>query len=318
MSFDEKLPTFLIAGEKKCGTTSLYRWMQNHPEIYLHPVVDMNYFISDALTGARKWRDGEIDPKEWEQTHSLKEYAGLFEHDGDYSAVGHKGADLLFWKPAHARLAAYLPDARFVVILRNPVTRAWSHYWNEIGKGREKLSFKKAIAAEAERSQKSAYARLHLSYTARGFYKDSLEAFFKHFDPSRVLVTILEQSWSNPVKTLSEIYKFIGVDENIGLELAGTSSNKNWTMLPREWSQTSAVRPIAKFYEKVSEGVIIRVAKESENRRKLRSYIQTVFRKPASSIKMPADIKNHLYNLYAPQIESLETFLGFEIPEWKK
>ena len=318
MTFDKKLPNFLIAGEKKSGTTSLYRWMQNHPDVYLHPTTDMNYFISDKLTESRKWRDGEVEPGEWERTHSLEGYAKLFEHDGDYRAVGHKGADLLFWKPAHARIAEYLPDARFIFILRNPVTRAWSHYWNEVGKGREVLSFKKAMAAEKERSQKSAYARLHLSYTARGFYKESLEAFFRHVDRSRVLITILEQSRSNSEKMLSDIYKFIGVDENLGLELAGTSSNENWTMLPREWSQTSAVRPLAKLYERATEAVIIRATKDSESRRKLRKNMQSIFRKPASSIKMPDDVKKQLTELYAPHIESLEAFLGYEIPEWKK
>lgn len=311
------LPTFLIAGERRCGTTSLYRWMQGHPKIYLHPITDINYFISNELTKSRTWRNGEVQPEAWEQTHSLEDYAELFKDGGDYAAVGHKGADLLFWKPAHARLARYLPDARFIITLRNPVTRAWSHYWNEMGKERESLSFKKAIAAEEKRSRNSAYARLHLSYIARGFYRKSLEAFFQHIDSSRVLIFILEQNLSNPERTLSEIYKFIGVDETLGLKLAGTSSNENWTMVPRDWAQSNAVKPIAKLYDRISEGVIVRVAKETESRRNLRKYMQTIFRRPASGIKMPDDMKKQLTKLYAPHIESLESFLGREIPEWK-
>lgn len=55
------LPTFLIAGERRCGTTSLYRWMQGHPKIYLHPITDINYFISNELTKSRTWKNGKVD-----------------------------------------------------------------------------------------------------------------------------------------------------------------------------------------------------------------------------------------------------------------
>lgn len=312
------LPTFIIAGERRCGTTSLYRWMRVHPDVYLHPVTDMNYFISDELTNIRSWRDGEVDPAKWEQTHSVEDYRRLFAADGGQKQIGHKGADLLFWQPAHARLAAFLPDAKYIVALRNPVRRAWSHYWNEVGKGREKLSFKKAIAAENERSEKSAYARLHLSYVARGFYQRSLKAFFQHFDPSRVKVIILEQTWRRPAETLREIYKFIGVDESSGLELAGTSSNENWTTVPRSWAETAYVKPLAEFYDRAVEAVIVRTTKRAEKRRKLRKHMKTVFRKPASSIQMPEDVRAQLAELYAPHIEALESLLGREIPEWKK
>ncbi len=312
------LPTFIIAGERRSGTTSLYYWMKQHPDIYLHPVTDMNYFISDELTKARTWRDGETDPEGWEKTHDLEDYAGLFKDSEGFSAVGHKGADLLFWKPAHARIAQFLPEAKFIITLRNPVRRAWSHYWNEVGKGREKLSFKAAIEAEEERCRKSAYARLHLSYIRRGFYRQSLEAFFQHVDPERVLIVALEQSWARPKETLMEIYKFIGVDETLGLEDAGSARNENWTTVPRPWAESVAIKPLVNSYARISEGVIVRLIKEAEKRRKVRKYVQTVFRRPASNIEMPDDVKAHLKEIYAPHISSLEAFLGREFPEWKK
>jgi hypothetical protein len=312
-----KLPTFIIAGERRCGTTSLYQWIKAHPDVFLHPTTDMNYFIPDELTKTRQWRDGEVDPNEWENTHAREDYARLFLEAEGFAAAGHKGADLLFWKPAHRRIAEFLPDAKFIVMLRNPVKRAWSHYWNEIGKGRERLRFEDAVEKESERSRKSAYARLHLSYAARGFYRDSLESFYERIDRRRVLVLISEQLFRRPEEGLRKIYKFLEVDENAGFENAGLAVNENWTTVPREWALAAAVKPVARFYERVSESVIVRVTKEAEKRRKFRKFMKSVFRRPASNIVMPEQTKRMLAEIYTAPNASLEKFLGYEIPEWK-
>jgi hypothetical protein len=291
--------------------------MSSHPDVHLHPRTDLNYFIEDEIVGAREWRDGEADAEGWERNHSVEQFSGLFSETGGRSAIGHKGADLLFWTPAHSRLARYVPDARFIITLRNPVDRAWSHYWNEVGKGRESLEFEEAIDAEEERLRKSAYARNHLSYLSRGFYEKSLQAFFRHISPSRVLVIALEQSRAKPEKTLKEVYNFIGVDPDVGLELAGTQHNENWTMTTRPWAELPIFKPLQIMYLKLTERLIVRVTKDTDNRRKARRYTQVVFRKPADGITMNTRIRNNLLKKYEPHVQALETMLGRQFPEWR-
>lgn len=311
------LPTFIIAGERRCGTTSLYRWISAHPGVYLHPRTDLNYFIEDEIAETREWRDGEADAERWEQNHRIEQLSKLFPETQCGTAIGHKGADLLFWKPAHARMARYVPDAKFIITLRNPVDRSWSHYWNEVGKGREKLAFEEAIATEQERSRRSAYARNHLSYLSRGFYNRNLEAFFKHISPSRVLIITLEQSRSLPKETMKEIYRFIGVDASLGLELAGTQHNENWTMVPRAWAELPLIKPVQGLYLKITERSIVSLTKNTVRRRKARRYTQIIFRKPAGGITMPDKIRSDLSNIYAPHIQALESMLGRQFPEWR-
>ncbi|HEX6814347.1 MAG TPA: hypothetical protein VF102_01640, partial [Gemmatimonadaceae bacterium] len=96
------LPNFVIVGERKSGTTALCHWMA-HPDVYMHPREDMNYFIEDEILVTTTWRDGPADPQRWERTHSAEQYASLFTEANDQRAIGEKSADLFFWRPAHER-----------------------------------------------------------------------------------------------------------------------------------------------------------------------------------------------------------------------
>lgn len=312
------VPNFLIIGERRCGTTSLYHWMRAHPDVHLYPKPDLNYFVEDELN-TRTWFDGEANSEAWQHRHNFEEYAALFRGAQGYKAIGHKGADLLFWKPAHARMACYLPDdVRFIVILRHPVKRAWSHYWNEVGKGRERLSFEESIAAERARSARSAYARFHLSYITRGFYDRSLEAFFETFSPKRVLVVTLKECQREPLKVLRKIYSFLGINPDKGLELAGKRYNENPVLIPRDWATVFPVSLAANAYGRLSEAIIRRLFHERESRNRARRYLHWVFCKPAARIRIPRDLFNRLLDLYAPHIEALEAMLNAEFRSWKK
>lgn len=312
------LPTFIIAGERRCGTTSLYRWISSHRDVYLHPRTDFNYFIEDEIVGARKWRDGEADASAWERKHSVAQFSQLFAAANGHLAIGHKGADLLFWEPAHQRLARYVPEAKFLITLRNPVKRAWSHYWNEVGKGRETLSFEQAITAEEERSKRSAYARNHLSYVSRGFYERSLTTFAKSICPSRVLVVTLEETRARPQETLSKIYKFLDLDSRFGMTSVGTQHNENWTMVPRDWARLPVIKQLQPAYLRLSESFIVRATKDTTKRRKARRYAQLMFRKPAGEINMLPETRAKLVELYRPHILALETLLRRKLPEWQE
>ncbi len=87
------LPNFIIISERRCGTTSLYHWVNSHPDVFMYPLTDMNYFVEDEF-GGRKWFDGNVDHDKWEQMHNKEDYSKLFMGGREYQAVGHKGADL--------------------------------------------------------------------------------------------------------------------------------------------------------------------------------------------------------------------------------
>jgi Sulfotransferase family len=311
-------PTFMIAGERKCGTTTLHHWMSCHPDVYVYPPWDVNYFIEEEISKTLEWREGEADSAAWERNHSPRAYEAMFRDGAPYSAIGEKSADIFFWRPAHERVARYLPEARFIVILRDPVQRAWSHYWNEVGKGngRECLSFEEALEREQERAEQSAYARLHLSYLARGFYDDTLENWLRFIPRTSLLVLTLEETRTRPVEALKKAYEFIGVDPGHGLELAGTRHNANTTRIERKISRFALIRPVVDLYLRATDGMARRLGRTPEEKIRLKRYAQLPFRRPTDRIAMPAELKARLARIYAPHLERLGGMLGREFREW--
>lgn len=311
------LPNFVIAGERRSGTTSLARWMEAHPDIFLHPALDMAYFLENEIVGRTQWLDGELDPATWDVTHSPEDYAALFTDGAGKQAIGEKSADYLFWRPAHERLARFLPEAKFIFTLRNPVERAYSHYWHEVGKKRETLSFEEALAAEPERIKNSAWARDHLSYQSRGFYEESLCDFFRHVPRERVLITTVEGNAAQPVAQLQCVYRFLGVDESKGLEAAGSKHNANIVMLPKAWSRNPIVAPLAAAYGKATKLVAGRLAKNKEERKRMMRSMGSAFAQSATETPMAPETRRRLEAEFAPHIAALGQMLGREFPEWQ-
>jgi hypothetical protein len=310
------LPTFIIGGVRRGGSSSLYHAIRQHPEIFLYPHSELNYFVEKAVNG-RKWRATPADPDDWETSHSIEDYAKLFADGTQARAIGHKGADLLFWSPAHARMARFIPKARFIFTLRNPVKRAWSHYGIECAKGRETLSFEKALALEDERARKSDWARFHLSYRARGFYDVQLKRFFKIFPSERVLVITLEQTITHPRKTLQQVYRFLGVNPELGLDAAGTRKKQSWATVRRPWTLQKGIRQLVDGYEVATNAITKILIRPKESRRLIRNKLQRPFRKPIQQVPMPEACQVELNNIYAPHIAALESLLNRPFEAWK-
>ncbi len=312
------MPNVVIAGERRSGTTSLAKWLEIHPDVFLHPRMDMAYFVDRQVVGCRDWFDGEVDSGDWDRSHSVEEYSALFDSGSDKIAIGEKSADYLFWKPAHERMCRYLPDAKYIITIRDPVERAWSHYWNEVGKGRETLSFSKAIEIEAERSERSAYARDHLSYYSRGKYDESLTRFFETIPLERVLVVILEECLSSPEQSLRRIFSFMGVDPQRGLDRAGQQFNANWTTVPRKWTQAPVVSTIERVWAATANKLAKRLSSDIYRQRKILQTLVSPTRRSKLDLRMPVAARDRLEAGYAPHIARLEDMLGRSVDCWRR
>lgn len=313
-------PNFIIIGERRCGSTSLTKWMEAHPELYMHPKVDLNYFIDDYVRVLRKeWDMGEIDYSAWDTNHSPEDYASLFAEGAGKKAIGEKSADVLFWKPAHERLKRFMPDARVIITLRNPIERAWSMYWNELGKKRETLSFEEAIALEEERCTRSAYERDHMSYVRRGFYDETISELYKWFSPEQVLVVFLEESEMDPKSELRKIYRFLGINPELGLERAETLYNNNWTSVPHPfWTQNKILAAMEGAFIKSIRLAATVLIRDGYKKRRLLPKIEGMFRKVKTDFTMAEPTKQKLMDIYRPHIENLEKMLGKDLSFWKE
>lgn len=303
-------PNYLIIGERRSGTTTLANYLTDHPEVFVHPRPDIGYFIDESIRGRMNWLDGEPDEKAWEQAHSLEQYAELFATEQGHKAIGEKSADYLFWRPAHQRISSFLPNAKLIAILRDPAERAWSHYWNEVGKGRENLSFGDALKAEPDRIAKSAYARDHLSYKTRGYYHQSIGDILQLFQRDQLLVICLEQLIKEPIPTLQRVYQFLEVDPSRGLGLAGERFNINWTMIQRSWIKVPLIGRAEEFVFKTANKVLRKLTKDKDRTRHIQQVVFWPSRKPQAKLEKPVLLLRQLREEYQESIDHLEDLLG--------
>lgn len=197
------LPDAVILGAQKSGTSSLHDYLTQHPGVIAPLRKEVHYFDVNLARG-----------EHWYRAH--------------FGRVGEPGLNLdsspyyLFHPAVPRRLHALLPDAKLIVLLRDPVRRAYSHYWHERDKRRETLGFEEAIDAEAARVE-AAHARLadgtlersrehqHFSYLARGRYAEQLERWFEVFPRQRFLILRFEDLAREPLATLDATLEFLGL-----------------------------------------------------------------------------------------------------------
>ena len=219
-------PSFLILGAAKSGTTSLYHYLSEHPNIYMSPIKEPKYF---ALGGQqlRYGRQGDAEKMRKSSVLDRASYFSLFEGAKDCQASGEASTIYLYSERAVERIKRELPEARLIAILRNPVERAYSNFLYMVRKGEETLRDFEA-ALQEERNRRDWMPSWH--YVERGFYHRQLARYFDRFPQEQIRVYLYEDLARSPENLLKDIYGFIGVDRFL---TPGELKKHNVSGLPR-------------------------------------------------------------------------------------
>ena len=207
----EANPDFLLIGAKRCGSTALFASLTTHPGV-IGPrgTKGTHYFDVNHGRGVVWYRS------------SFPATVAARRRRGEPLAVGEASPYYLFHPLAASRIAAELPGVRLVAILRDPVTRAWSHYRYEVRRGFEDLSFADALQAEPDRlsgeaqqirshSGYESFHHRHHSYLARGRYAEQLGEFLASFAPEQILVLQSEAFFAHPRRELARVVSYLGL-----------------------------------------------------------------------------------------------------------
>lgn len=199
LAFQRRLPDFLVIGEMKCATSSFFSVLSEHPGI-APPFRKETHFFTKGYSRGTSW------------------YRAHFPKRGEGAALtGEATPDYLFDLSAPERVAELLPHAKLLVLLRDPVERAISHYHHEVRMGRETLELAEALAVEEKRIEQARgteaeqEVRLHASYAARGNYAGSLRRWLRHFDPSSFHVVDSADFQRDPGTELARATDFLGI-----------------------------------------------------------------------------------------------------------
>jgi hypothetical protein len=204
------LPDFLIVGEAKCGTTSLYDDIVRHPLVREAAVKEVHFFDLRFHRGLDWYR----------AQFPIQRRARNGGPDHHPIQTGEASPYYMFHPHAMSRIKTALPDVKLIAMLRNPVERAYSQYQHELRHGRETLSFEDAIAREPERlrgerermlqdERYNSFAHRRQAYLARGIYVDQLRRLRESFDRRQLLVLKSEDYFAAPHATLERVFEFL-------------------------------------------------------------------------------------------------------------
>lgn len=233
------LPNFVIIGAMRSGSTSLYRYLKDHPHVFM-PRKEIQFFD-------RYWERG------------LDWYSDLFDAHQGQPAVGEASPNYLASPVALERMRSVIPEARLLAILRDPADRAYSHYWMEHSRGRDPRTFEEAIAEELEHGAPD--TQPPRDYLRRSRYLPQLEQVCEHFDRSALQVVLLDDLQDDPTTTYVEVCRFLGIDGDVRPALLGEPVNQFVTFrserlrrISKRLAKTSSVGRVVNRLNTVTAG----------------------------------------------------------------
>jgi hypothetical protein len=292
------MPNFLIVGAARSGTTALYQYLRQHPQVYMCPVKEPGFF---AFEGEEP---GSGEPEHDRTKRSIRRpasalritdvdtYRALFQDVSDEAAIGEASPVYLIYPRAAQRVRHYIPEAKLIAILRDPVERAYSAYVMKglhVGGGR-------GAFGQAARN------------IYWGFYYTHLIRYFDIFDPAQIRVYLYEDFRADPVGILRDVFCFLGVSEtfepdlSIEYNVSGIPRNRVWHALLR------GSRPMKS---------ILRPLIPSTLRQRSTYYLGKLQRKGLTKPPpLELDVRAELIQVYREDILKLQKLLQRNLSAW--
>ena len=272
------LPTFLIIGAMKAGTTSLWSYLGSHPDVFVAPEKELNFFVAE-----RNWPKG------------IGWYAERFAA-GSAPAIGEASPT---YTMAHAfagvpgRIAEVLPDVKLVYVVRDPIERMRSHFLHRVASGKEERPLERALL--------EGLAYLHTSR-----YAFQLEQYLEHFDRGRILLVRAEDLRAARLETLKRVFAFLEVDPEIvpsGIDVEEHRTEEKQVRSPA--ARRIGATPVARRLASVTPRPVRRWLAGATTR-KLDGSVATV----------PPALRRRIAEGLRPDLERLRTIAGPGFDPW--
>jgi len=298
------LPNLLIAGSAKCATSSLHKYIAQHPEIFMSKKKEPRFITSQCtLLPLNGPKDHLVEA--W-YVKTYPEYCDLFKEAGNFKVIGESSADTLYFhKKTITVIKQYLGDPKIILVLRNPVKRAFSAYNHLVRDDRESLSFEEALQHEQQRIDNNWELIYH--YRAVSRYYEPVKAFLENF--SRVKVILNEDLARQPEKTLREVFEFLEVDPEFKVQ--NLKIKHNMSGKPRfRWLHNFLFEghPIRDFVRPAVHFFLPRKVRENVSLKIQQSNLQPMKIDPATA--------SMLKNEFQDEVLKLQDLLQKDLSRW--
>src|SRR3981081_3608922 len=221
------LPNFFIVGAPKAGTTSLYYYLGQHPDVYMSPVKEPNYFAEEIRLSniGAQWQDwaqrenasrrrvrlGPMREKKFGGIVSnWSDYLKLFQNVNGEKAIGEASVCYLWSRTAARNIASTTPNAKIIMVLRNPIDRAFSQYKQAVANGLIRNSFREQIRKSL--NNESDKFELLNPFLEFGLYYEHVKRYTERFSADNLRIYLYEEYKQAPAGILMDIFRFLTVD----------------------------------------------------------------------------------------------------------
>ncbi len=196
------IPNFFIVGTPKAGTTSLYHYLEEHPDVYMSPVKETNYFSYNEIKSQGLFYNEE-------HICSLNQYQEQFKGVKDEKAVGEASVSYLYYPLVPSKIKEFNPEAKIIIVLRNPIERGFSHYLMDKRLGFVHLSYENIVWENNKHPQSELY---YQQYVALGQYYEQVKRYLEAFSEKQVKILFYEDIIKDIQSVIKELYTFLNVD----------------------------------------------------------------------------------------------------------
>jgi hypothetical protein len=311
----KRLPNFFVVGAAKAGTTSLYHYLRVHPQIHMSPIKEPHHFAKDIDVAAfsksyeRTLLSDPLDfvagdmhaPVHAAHVTEWDLYAQLFRNARDEKAIGEVSNSYLYSSRAAEEIRAAIPDARIIMVLRNPLERAFSQYLMEARIGLVRRSFIEELEEDVRRPDK-AWGGDSRCYVEMGLYYEQVRRFLEQFPRERVAIHLFDDMQEDVVGFLGRVYAFLGVDPSFA---PPDLTKSNTAQLPRV--------PLLNFglYQAGLKTALRRVLPE-----KMKRLCKRVYYADATSSRLTASDRAKMIGFFRSDVRRLEYLIGRDLSHW--
>ncbi|HLO14112.1 MAG TPA: sulfotransferase [Anaerolineales bacterium] len=284
------LPNFMVIGVAKAGTTSLYHYFDQHPQVFMCPEKGSNFF---GYEDARNWKwtdEGNPPLLRHFQARTFEEYEAFFAGVTDEIAIGEASPQYFRCPTAAQRIHDRLPHVKLIASLRNPADRAFSGFLMRTRRGEFVKGFDEELTPDA-------------SHVREGLYYKRLKRYLDLFPRDQIKIIIFEEFRKDPAKMMIELFDFAGVDKNF---IPDTSIQHNPAGVPK-------IRLLNRLF---FHPTVIRAAKAvfpQGVQERLKQVQQQNLKTPP---KFPPELRAKLLDVYREDIYKVEELLGRDLSIW--
>jgi Sulfotransferase domain len=290
-------PDFLIVGAAKAGTTSLYTYLNNVPEVCMSLIKEPHFFSPNVF------------PESFFHTaRSKEEYLKMFKRTPRHIILGEASPSYLWDKDSPKLIHSTVPDAKIIMMLRDPISRAYSHYLHHVRIGWEKRNFDEAVKGDLHSDSRNVWKVPNL-YVSQGFYADQARRYFDLFGSENINVIIFEEFVKDTRSHVLDVMRFLGL-ESEPPPIVGEVINPY--LVSRNGFSAEVLKKLIKFSHGgkiryklthvIPEGLIVKILSD------------LLLKKSDKKPTMLPETREFLTELYGPQVNELETLLGRTLP----